>query len=269
MKLAWSTIVVLLFLLPGFLFLVGVYSSKYVSRDVAAWKTPGQLAGVLSVAFFIHATIFVFFNPVYGPVYAIFSDTWANVSIFFDELKELATTGSVANRDVVVVLAKVGLVVIVYIVLTSALGFAVGATTSMLIAKGKLRFLVKHGWAYDLITTMKDGYAVAYVLTRIQSDHRLLMYKGGLTDFLVAPDGRILYLVLSQPARYYMVLEPGSPTTTDPSKWVQVSVPTCRLLIEGADIANIVFTAESLKKTETGDQLLKDELEKLTKKISQ
>lgn len=267
MKLAWSTIVVLLFLLPGFLFLVGVYSSNYVSRDVAAWKTPGQLAGVLSVAFSIHAAIFVFFNPVHGLFYGMFPDTWStNVSVFFDQLKQLATIGSVANRDVVEVLAKVCLVVIGYVVVTSALGFIVGTATSKLIAKGKLRFLVKHGWAYDLITTMKDGYAAAYVLTRIQSDHRLLMYKGGLTDFLVAPDGRILYLLLSQPERYCMVLD-EPPTTTDPSKWLRVSAPNGRLLIEGTDIANIVFAPESLKKTESGDQLLTNELAKVASRI--
>lgn len=66
MSLAWSTVALLVLLLPGFLFFVGLYLPERISRDIVPGGTLTQLGGVVLVAFFIHALVFAFHTSACG-----------------------------------------------------------------------------------------------------------------------------------------------------------------------------------------------------------
>ena len=99
-----------------------------------------------------------------------------------------------------------------YSIITAVVSFGLGYVLALVVAAGKLRFLVTHKWVYDL-TRDNSRLVTAYVLTKTMCGNRLLMYSGRLSEFFLAPDGRLSYVVLKDCARFYMTLGEDGPTT--------------------------------------------------------
>lgn len=272
MSIAWPTLSILLFLLPGFLFLFGFHASRHITQDTTAWRTPGQLGAVLATAVLTHSFTYLLHTlvrpilldlPVIGP----FMDYLGAHSSASEIIKILQ--GGLATADLKTV-NRVIQYVIYYVIYTSTLGFLFGLIFAQLIAKGFFRSLVKHQWAYELIEKRRDKstIVVAYVMTQIQHNNQHLLYKGGLTDFVIAPDGKISYLVLSKPQRYCLVFGDKGIKTSDVENWRLIGAPDSRLLIEGADIANVVFSSEEYEETKEGTEALAKALSQFYKEIS-
>jgi hypothetical protein len=66
MSLAWGSLVLLILLLPGFLFFVGLVLPEQFARETAERSALGQLAAVLSGSFFIHASLYLLLGAPCG-----------------------------------------------------------------------------------------------------------------------------------------------------------------------------------------------------------
>lgn len=105
-----------------------------------------------------------------------------------------------------------------------------------------------------------DEYTVAYVLTNVRHDERVLMYRGFLKAFGLRQDGRFAYLVLTDVVRYFLFVDGESPHTTAREHWRLIGSSSgdragdpvghkfanrrrasTYLVIEGEDVANVVF----------------------------
>src|ERR1700737_1836673 len=64
MSLAWGSLVLLVVLLPGVLFFVGLYIPEKFTRDAIERSALGQLAGVLFIALLVHGFLYAI-----GPAY--------------------------------------------------------------------------------------------------------------------------------------------------------------------------------------------------------
>jgi hypothetical protein len=263
-SLAWSTVALLVLLLPGFLFFVGLYLPERISRDVVPGSTLTKLGGVVLVAFFIHALLFA--------VHASVCSAWSwlpcirfdyALSTFSPDLKD-ATSLTILAQNI----TENRWWILAYFVGTSSLGLFVGLKTGQLIIKGPFRFLAKHSWIYDLTDADGSSLTLAYVLTNIRTDNRILMYRGFLQEYCFTPEGKISYLVLSGCSRYYLKLDSKKPITAAAKDWLvigqssdrQMAVDTEKqwsyMVIEGEDIANVVFdrltlTSEEMSELET------------------
>jgi hypothetical protein len=134
-----------------------------------------------------------------------------------------------------------------YLLGSCAAGFLIGLAFGQLILSGHLRRLAQHGWIYDLIAVDQNSYTLAYILTNIRAGDRVLMYRGFLKDFFFTKEGKISYLVLSDCARYYLALDKAA-RTNRPGTWRAIGAADefslkqwSYLVIEGEDIANVVF----------------------------
>lgn len=265
MSLAWSTVALLVLLLPGFLFFVGLYLPERISRDIVPGGTLTQLGGVVLVAFFIHALLFA--------VHTSACSAWSwlpcirfdyALSTFSPDLKEAASPAILARN-----ITENRWWILAYFVGTSGLGLYVGLKTGQLIITGPFRFLAKHSWIYDLIDADDSSLTLAYVLTTIRTDNRVLMYRGFLQEYCFTPEGKISYLVLVGCSRYYLKLESKKPVTAAPKDWLVVGQSSDGLMadvsekqwsymvIEGEDVANVVFDRHCLRLTDEGVMQLK------------
>lgn len=261
MNFAWPTILVLLSLLPGFLFLVGIYASQYVSRDMAGWKTPGQITAVVASAFLIHAIWFLGTNslsiylgfPDYG-----FSEFVAKLLALKSDVNSFTTDG--VSQGVKVL----GNMVILYVVFTSVMGFYAGKLLSRLVKNNAyFRFLVKHQWVYSLIDSVKKGYSRAYVLTKIEQNGEILIYEGIVEHFYIGPDGQISYLLLNEVTKYYTCSAAGDDETSREVREARKIGPAKdQLFIEGEDIANVIFSKRAIRETPE-DKKTRKQLRKL------
>ncbi len=264
MSLAWSTVALLVLLLPGFLFFVGLYLPERISRDVVPGGTITQLGGIVLIAFFVHALLYAALMSACGslPWLPCIGFDHA-LSMFSPDLKAATSPKELAQN-----ISVYRWWILAYFVGTSGLGLYVGLKTGQFIIKGPLRFLAKHSWIYDLVDTDDNSITLAYVLTNIRTGNRILMYRGFLQEYCFTPDGRISYLVLIGCSRYYLRLESKKPITTAAKDWLVIGQSSDGLMtdvsekqwsymvIEGEDIANVVFDRHTLT-------LTKDELEQL------
>ena len=255
MSLAWSTVALLVLLLPGFLFFVGLSLSERISGDIMPGGTLTQLGGTVLVAFFVHALLYSGLTTLCG---------WSNLpcisfeyalSTFSPDLDK-AVAPSELGRNI----SEYRWWIVAYFVATSLLGLVLG----MLAGKGPLRLIAKHSWIYKLVDENDGSFVLAYILTNVRTDKRVLMYRGFLQEYCFTPDGKISYLVLSGCSRYYLKLENEKPVTTAADDWLVIGQSSDGLatdvsnnekqwsfmVIEGEDIANVVFDRYTLTLTD-------------------
>lgn len=254
MSLAWSTVALLVLLLPGFLFFVGLYLPERVSRDIVPGGTLTQLGGVVLVAFFIHATVFA--------IYTSTCSLWAwlpcirfdyALSTFGLDLKDATPLINLADSITLHRWWILG-----YFAGTSALGLFVGLKTGQLIITGPFRFMAKHSWIYDLIDADDSSLTLAYVLTNIRVENRILMYRGFLQEYCFTANGKISYIVLIGCSRYYLKLDNKKPITSMPKDWLVIGHNSdaniaevsdkqwSYMVIEGEGISNVIFERHRL-----------------------
>lgn len=241
MSLAWSGIVLLLLLLPGVLFFVGLYFPERFTRDIVQRSLLGQLAGTLLISFVVHAVLYLLTQKLCGFAPLL---RCIDLGIFFGILGLDGATAE-ARRVLAGQLAEAALPAASYIVIAAGSGTLLGWLTGTMVVHGKLRFLVPHTWLYQLQLGAADAITVAYVMTHVMHERRILMYKGFLSGFGLQRDGRFAYLVLTDVSRYYMLFEDAGPTTTVREQWKSIGASAeprrSLFVIEGEDIANVVF----------------------------
>jgi hypothetical protein len=265
MAFAWATVALLVFLLPGFLFLAGLTFPERFTRETAPSSPLGQLAILVSISFFMHAALYAGLGATCGAV--IPCPRTALVLATF----QLQGSESISLAELGANYARYGPWILLYVLVSGGLGFGLGAVTGKGVVANRLglRRLARHAWVYDLLVDpRRDGYTLAYVLTRTRQGARVLIYRGILHAFGIGDDGRFRYLVLYEPERFYLHLARGAPVTSAelqavgggdwemPAEWEDFSY----LVIDGQEIANTFFKRYSIRVTEEGLRELEEAL---------
>lgn len=283
MNLAWGGIVLLVMLLPGFLFFIGFYLPERFTRQLAERSALGHLAGTLMVSLIVHAFLYQM-------------NAWAcdTSCIRLDYLLEFATLSQPVPAQLERLVPSITghmMEIISYVVTSGTIGVTLGAVTGSLVVRGPLRRLAQHTWVYGLLIEDQDGISrqmeragdrlswlreaplvgrhfkaaafrevtLAYVLTRTSFEGRMLLYRGFLKAFGIRSDGTFTYLVLVQPHRMYMHLSEGAATTTAHNAVHQISANHLStrdgnapsFFIDGSQIANVFFDREQVPRRGT------------------
>jgi plastocyanin len=262
MSLAWGGIVILVLLLPGFLFFVGLYVPEQFTREAAQRSPLGQLAGTLLVATVVHGLSYAILTGLCGPRLPCI-DIPALITLIRADAANAADFAIVAGQ-----VEKNRWWIVGYMLLTDTMGtfagWSAGAASLRLRNRSLSRVLVRHGWVYDVVVGKPDDVTFAHVMTNIKEGERILLYSGFVKTFGLAPDGRFTYLVLHGALRYYMYLEKEGPRTMSMSAWKRIGESTSSVaellpnsasatkrewsyfVIDGEDIANVMFDRHTL-----------------------
>lgn len=234
MSIAWATIALILFLLPGIFFFIGLASYERLSREIIRSSVVSEVAMAAAIAIGIH---FISISCL--------SALGFRLSQFAEPLAEY----SKISTDVFVQRVSDRLMpTTLYLAATTLIGFCFGLVVAINIVSGSLRRLARHKWIYDIIDIdRKGGIVTAFVMTTIIDDSRIIMYKGRVHDIFLGPEGNVSYLVLKNCFRYYMTFNDGKLVTSKQLELFGVTQGTRpanvwdRLLIEGNNIANVLF----------------------------
>lgn len=250
MSIAWGSLVLLVVLLPGVLFFVGIYWPEQFTRESEPRSPLGQLAGALLVAFTVHGIAYALLTSFCGRWLPCIS-VGALLDVTNVDPKVPGMSASVSSM-----FERYRWWILSYVLSTAVAGIALGAIYGTLIVRRKVRHFSRHQWIYDLSV---DGLTYAYVLTNVRHEDRILMYKGFLRAFGLQQDGRFSYIVLSDVARQYLTLKENAPETSAPDaqRMIGASTPGSVILpseptkpkkrvqslfvVEGEDVANAVF----------------------------
>lgn len=231
-------------LLPGLAALLGFYSPSKLSRDVVAQGALVQLGVLIFVSFVIHVPLLLLLQVLAQWV------SWLDVD--FEYVFAILDTGIGGTvKDVDHAVDRSMLRAFCYFLASAGLGWILGRAIGKMVIAGKLPSVALHGWAFQLVgASDKDtGVTFAYVMTHVRHEERVLVYRGALDEFHIAPDGRISYLILRDSLRFYLKLESSAPLTTSAEHWKVIGATDGGpgltdfrfMMIEGEDIANVVF----------------------------
>ena len=279
MSIAWGTILLLVFIQPGLVFLFGMYSLERYSRDLGRRSPFSELAMATMAAMLAHTLMYILASVVASLSHRLdfLGSIYGTLSQFISASDPALPPPQLAIKWLAGATA--------YLAILSLISFFVGQWTGKRIITGKLRFLAQHNWIYSLLETdqKKDLFPIAYVMTKIDhssSNHKyILMYKGYLQEFYISANGHISYLILQNCARYFLKIEDETPVVTDSNKLREITsqhAPTNAtdagewpyLMIEGEEIANVVFDrTNELRITRSAVQSLEDKLQEIARKL--
>jgi hypothetical protein len=188
-SLAWSSVALLVLLLPGFFFYAGLYAPERFSRDVTPKNPLGTLAGIVLVSLLAH-TILWYATPLAGVV------DWAAV-IEAVQMPSPPLKGTTAAQHAARHFGVAGWHLARYVVLSCVIGFCVGGIAGGLTVRGWIPFLVQHPWAYPLKMGAGGVMSYTHVLTEVAHADKQLVYCGRLKYFSLAADGTFAYVVLA------------------------------------------------------------------------
>ncbi len=248
MSLAWSSVVVLLLLLPGVLFFVGLYMPEKFTRETTERSALGHVSAVVVVSLVVHALLLFITRQLPA--------NWPRVD--FAALIQAVTLDHAvkeATIPVAAMLEKYAEAIFAYLITASLLGILVGWSFGAFVAQ-KIGGFAQHPWVFDL--RVGDNYTVAYVLTNVREGDRVLMYHGFLKWFALKKDGTFAYIVLTEATRGYMCLDKEAPRTQPIDEQRKIGGAPASIsksprytagrrhrrsyfVIEGEDIANVVF----------------------------
>jgi len=260
MSLAWTTIFVIVLLLPGVFFFIGFATRERYSREIVRSTAIAEVGLALLFAGLLHLAAW---QILY----------W---SIGFSPARFLRPLG-MYDRIPTWLMFEYGFEllwpILWYVVVTAIIGFVIGMLAAGMVVSGPLRFLATHNWVYQVqkFSGRRGRVVTAYVMTTTAESGKILMYKGSLQELYLDAEGKIAYIVLRSCSRYLMRIDEEGPVTgTQLPLFKDDSPPRSwdYLMISGDNIANVLFDpSPEIEQTKAGSRALEKAVAELTKKV--
>lgn len=279
MSIAWSTVVLVVLLIPGFALLWGFYAPNQVTRESVPASPLGQLAAVVIASFACHGLFYAVINGV------TCSSGWTPC-VRFEELAALLRadlTPSQTNPQPVArvgpMLDSFGVWILVYFMVASAVTGCIGYLSAKLVERGALP-ITRHRYLFMLEEgrRQRDSAAEshrtgavsklvrAHILSKTLHDDNVLIYDGILQDFFAKSDGTISYVVLRGAQSGCLQIASGTQQvgTRIPLDRTNANSNSALFVITSEDIANVYFEP-LVEVTQTPDEakVLEERLRKL------
>lgn len=253
MSLAWAPLAILLLLLPGIFFFIGLASYERWSREIIRSSVVSEVAMATGIAIAVHFLSL-----------CLISAFGFQLSTFIAPLVEAAEPEMRASEFVHAIAGRL-VPATIYLGGTTVIGFALGVVVSISVVSGPLRRIARHQWIYDIVDVgRKGGIVTAFVMTNIINDSKIIMYRGRVHDLFLDQNGKIAYLVLKNCSRYHMAIKDDELTTGRQLELFgsrQAARPSHvwdRLLIDGSNIANVLFdSSPEIKGQAEGQEALR------------
>jgi hypothetical protein len=255
MSVAWTTIAIIVLLLPGVFFFIGVATYERLSREIIRSGVVSELAAATVIAATLH-TVAIVALSMFGFRLSEFIKPLAE----YDQITSAQLWSRIADRLLEVTL---------YLLVMAGVGLGLGRLVALGVLKGRLRFLAMHKWVYDIVAAgRRGGIVTAWVMTTVIEDNRALMYKGVVHEIFLTNDGKISYVVLTNCSKFYMTFGADGLAATEQLKLFDIADEGRiwdYLQIEGSNIANILFepSSQTIKATKQGTEALLAELRKV------
>jgi hypothetical protein len=211
-SLAWSTLALLVVLLPGFSFLIGLYAPERFARDVTPRNPLSALAATVLVSLIAHT----FLSLLVAWLGAPWKVDWPAVLDAVQMAPRAVGDKESAFDRAGVRFQEQGWAISGYVIASCLLGYWVGRGVGWLVVRGWFHGIaVQHAWVYPLQPGVGGVMTYAHVLTDIEHDGKMLLYRGRLKHFALAANGTFDYVVLAATGQRFLRLSDDLPTLGD------------------------------------------------------
>ena len=150
-----------------------------------------------------------------------------------------------------------------YILFSYAVSGTVGFIIITLIERGHIKTSIFHGAMYELIVGEDRPRIQCSVMTKFQRDDCYLMYRGLLQEVSYVSKNKVEYISLSEPRSYLIKIDTQmGAIKTSPKKRVsyfpdnEKDIEPELLVIDGENIANVLFTRHIALKSECSQKIV-------------
>lgn len=230
--LAWSTVAILVLLLPGFFFFIGLYLPERFSRDVTPKNPIGILATTVLVAFATHTIL----SSIFAGIAQVPWARWLFRPVDWTAVIEVVQLAPVspgrAGLEAPVVRADSFSIqpaltgaaqaakrfehdawrILAYLVTSSASGAVLGYSTGLIILR-RFTGMLQHDWVYDFQAKGEEPISYVHVLADVAHDGQQLLFRGRLRHFGLTAEGTFSYLVLLATEQRFLRLTGTEPAT--------------------------------------------------------
>ncbi|HEY0151799.1 MAG TPA: peptidoglycan-binding domain-containing protein [Longimicrobium sp.] len=272
-SLAWSTILLLVLLIPGFAFAVGVSAPAGYGRDVTPRNPLAALSATVIVAIAVHALLTTGLGWAAGWLKA------PSLRVQWNEVVEAVQMppptddatpepedGDTAAERVGLEARAHGLQIAGYVLASAVLGFGLGFLIGIPASRGLGSYLQEHPWAARIRTAESRKAAAinyAHVLADVGHAGQQLLYRGRVIYFSLRGEGSFAYVVLAATEQRLLDLTGNAPRPgprrpigghpakarrqEPPTPWWQFWVrpksddPGAVMVIAGTNIKDVVF----------------------------
>ncbi|MEW8003966.1 MAG: hypothetical protein AB2827_14425 [Candidatus Thiodiazotropha sp.] len=236
MNISEQIIYLIVFILPGFLFITSFYAKGRISREDFQNGPLFDTSAFLAIALLLHILV--------GSIYFGFID------------KEFYVCP--ANKDIIdyifndIVFGKgdcssgtLFLVLMIYLIIISIISSLMGATLITVIENGTLNINYFHGSFYNLIKGKSAPLIKVTLLTDTKINNHILLYEGILEELSLTKNRKINFVVMYGVMKY-LLGESAGKAFIDETKGVYVdkdkgSDSYSKIIVYGDNIKNIYF----------------------------
>lgn len=256
MSLAWASAAFALVMIPGLLFWIGMFYPENFSRDVTSRSPLIEAISIIAISAGIHWALFLLYLLLCQ--FGVVRCPDVTISMTFLQFPGLQSDIEVVR--LVASLRQDAVPITCHFVFAAGIGLALGISWGNAIVRGWLfgvpRRLAGHPWIHNLHSsdTETEIFTFAYVMTHTNLEDKVLMYQGPLLSFGLKPDGCFAYIIISPCERLFMRFDDQLSTMPEPlrigltrsegSPSVTWETEGDMFIIEGDDVANVVFSAE-------------------------
>lgn len=250
MTLTLVTLVFLLLIMPGMGFRFSLYHGGRITRNVSPSGSLSNIALVIVTAIFAHA-ITIMSLVIWE---ALFDPVWLNssreaVRSFLEAFWDHALPVPFWELRTFVFF------ILGYVLCATLIGTTCGYVFIRAIDLGHLRLKAFHGALFDHIVGPESPTVLAHVLTKVEHDGRILMYRGFVKEVGLEKGRKIAYIVLYGAARFFMKMDSDGdyPETSKKTEYKFIGLDkgqdldsatmSTALLIDGEEISNVVLNS--------------------------
>lgn len=231
---AYTSLIVIAFLLPGIAFFGGFYASDRFARDFGR-QNPFIDAGLaLIAAIFIHtiSAILLQLGLYVTPTNSLKSAFSAIIDAVTSPPDYAAIYGLSVHISI-------------YVMIAAIVAFFLGRSISPIVFTRFFQNLGQHQWIQELARghTLGNQFTKADVLTTLGHEGTYILYQGYLREFFFTKEGKVSYLVLDnvQIFSFSVPTEGSRPEAPSTKRPLVSSHLEPNLLIEGDSIQNVLF----------------------------
>lgn len=211
-SLAWSSLALLVLLLPGFAALIGLYAPERFARDVTPRNPLAALSAIVLAALVSHLFLSAAVRLHPGPWVV---DWPAIVDAVQMAPRGAWETTSAAERAGLRIEQQFAWIT-AYVGASCLAGFFIGRALGAAVLRGWFHSIaVQHSWVYPLQPGIGGVMTYSHVLTNIGHSDKVMLYRGRLKHFALAANGTFDYVVLAATGQRLLRLDEDIPRLGD------------------------------------------------------
>lgn len=224
MSVAWTTVAIVIGLLPGIFFTAGLFAHERQPREIVRASAIGEIALAVFVSLLVHLAALLALRCFRVDLERFLQPFLASVPP--ERIAHFAVERAPAVAS--------------YALATAVAGYLSGLLASFAFTRFLPGTFLTHDWIYQL---NEAGAVNAYVLTKTTAQDRFVLYKGILRNYYFKADGTFAYVVLTSVYRSFLHMTGDYPTTGSLKEFAGPDEGDVSrlLIISGESIANIVL----------------------------